>query len=377
MTTKYSNVFQIPRKLCNLWLVAVLSCLKYKLYLSWCWPVFSSSANHSKMASSSNGSCNLVEEVFNHVGGVEDTTAGLVQLTTLLTSLICLMITLILNIYIAINIVLKKKFKICYFSIFLILLLAQTLYLCHVSFSLLFSTLPSCFPNSPLLDQFITAAAPDTRSLLGVFACIVGALTIERFLSSTSASQLVRCCTNILTVITAISGPVVVATFLIISSGDQDPLQQEFWFGAEVCVYIICPLLVLTVFGTVNCCKVSMTSRLLPPYQIQAIKLNIGVSISTNIAMFVFLVQESLNLWQSQLQSRPVEDTLLAQDSLDSAILSLGLAHNVCSIILCFMLTLVSILYCSICCTFCNSCCCPAINQLEQVKYIQVEKEVR
>ena len=111
-------------------------------------------------------------------------------------------------------------------------------------------------------------------------------------MSSTSASPLVRCCTNILAVVTAVSGPVVVvAFFLITSSGEQDHLQQEFWFGAEVCVYIICPLLALTVFGTVNCCKVSMTSRLLPSYQIQAIKLNIGVTISTNVAMFIFLIQ--------------------------------------------------------------------------------------
>ena len=77
---------------------------------------------------------------------------------------------------------------------------------------------------------------------------------------------------------------VVVAFFLITTNGEKD-LQVELWFGAEVCVYIICPLLALTVFGTVNCCKVSLTSRLLPSYKIQAIKLNIGVTISTNVVI--------------------------------------------------------------------------------------------
>ena len=113
-----------------------------------------------------------------------------------------------------------------------------------------------------------------------------------RFVSSTSATLLVQCCTNVLALLAAVSGPVlVIAFFLITTNGEEEQIQQEFWFGAEVCVYIICPLLALTVFGTVNCCKVSMTSRLLPSYQIQAIKLNIGVTICTNVAMFIFLVQ--------------------------------------------------------------------------------------
>jgi len=330
------------------------------------------------MESSKNVSCNLLEEVFKHVDGDEDSVAGLVQLTTLLTSIACLLLSLILNTYIIVNIAYKKKFKVFYFTIFILLLLIQTLYLGLVSFNLVFSTLPSCLPSSPLLDQVAQAVIPVSRCCLGIFACIVGALTIERFISSTSANTVIRCCTNILAMVTAVSGPVVVVAFLLITStGIQDNPHQEFWFGAEVCVYIICPLLVLTVFGTVNCCKVSMTSRLLPSSQIQAIKLNIGVTICTNIAMFVFLVQESLNLWQSQLQAKHLEETILIQDDLEEAITSLNLAHNVCSIILCLIITLVSFLYCIICCTCCSPCCCPAINQLEQVRYIQVEKELR
>merc|ERR1711874_691594 len=206
----------------------------------------------------------------------------------------------------------------------------------------------------------------------------VGASTVERFISSTSSSTLVRACTSTLAMITAVSAPVlVVAFFLITNSHEQGHLHQEFWFGTEVCVYIIFPLLILTIFGTVNCCKVSMTSRLLPSTQIQAIKLNIGVSVLTNISVFIFLVQESLHLWQSQLQARQGEETLLAQEDLHSAISYLGLAHNVCTIILCIMVTMASLLYCFICSTCCSSCCCPAINQLEQVRYTQVQKEIR
>ena len=70
-------------------------------------------------------------------------------------------------------------------------------------------------------------------------------------------------------------------------------LDTEFWFGVEICVYVIFPLLLLTVFGTVNCCKVSMSSRMLPTKQVQAIKINIAVTVSTNIALFLFLVQVS------------------------------------------------------------------------------------
>ena len=67
-------------------------------------------------------------------------------------------------------------------------------------------------------------------------------------------------------------------------------LDTEFWFGVEICVYVIFPLLLLTVFGTVNCCKVSLSSRMLPTKQVQAIKINIAVTVSTNIALFLFLV---------------------------------------------------------------------------------------
>ena len=73
-------------------------------------------------------------------------------------------------------------------------------------------------------------------------------------------------------------------------------LDGEFWFGVEVGVYIIFPLLLLTIFGTVNCCKVSMSSRMVPTHQVQAIKINIGLTVTTNFTLFLFLVQVRENL---------------------------------------------------------------------------------
>jgi hypothetical protein len=316
--------------------------------------------------------CSVVEEILKHVDGEEDSDAKTVEVVALLSSLACMVLALILNTFIIGTMVRTRKLKIFYFIIFLLLLLVQILYLCLVFLSLLVPMVPCILPSSaPMVSQVVRAASPVSRACLGIFASLVGASTVERFISSTSSSTLVRACTIIMAMLTAVSAPVlVVAFFLITNSHEEGNLHQEFWFGTEVCVYIILPLLILTIFGTVNCCKVSMTSRLLPSTQIQAIKLNIGVSVLTNISVLIFLVQESLHLWQSQLHARHGQD-------LHSAISYLGLAHNVCTIILCIMVTMASLLYCFICSTCCSSCCCPAINQLEQVRYTQVQKELR
>ena len=64
------------------------------------------------MEISSNGSCDLLGEVLKHVDGDGDSGAELVQLTSLLASLFCLMISFILNTYVIANILVKKKFKV-------------------------------------------------------------------------------------------------------------------------------------------------------------------------------------------------------------------------------------------------------------------------
>jgi len=110
---------------------------------------------------------------------------------------------------------------------------------------------------------------------------------------------------SFLALLVAIAGPALLLAFQILAAEQEDAsLTTELWFGVEVAVYIICPLLVLTVFGTVNYCKVSLTSRLLPSHQVQAVKLNIGVTVTANLAIFLFLVQECLGLWLSQLEAR-------------------------------------------------------------------------
>lgn len=114
-------------------------------------------------------------------------------------------------------------------------------------------------------------------------------------MASTTAGPILRSFLNTLTLLLALAGPIAVVTCFILIKFEVFEavmeLDTEFWFGVEICVYVIFPLLLLTVFGTVNCCKVSLSSRMLPTKQVQAIKINIAVTVSTNIALFLFLVQ--------------------------------------------------------------------------------------
>ena len=118
---------------------------------------------------------------------------------------------------------------------------------------------------------------------------------ISRFIASTTAGAVLRFFLNTLTLLLAIGGPLSVVVFFILIKFDLFQslfqLDEEFWFGVEVGVYIIFPLLLLTIFGTVNCCKVSMSSRMVPSHQVEAIKINIGLTVTTNFTLFLFLVQ--------------------------------------------------------------------------------------
>ena len=58
-------------------------------------------------------------------------------------------------------------------------------------------------------------------------------------------------------------------------------LDTELWFGVKICIFVMFPLPLLTVFGTFNCYKVSMSSRMLPTKRIQSIKINIAVTFIT------------------------------------------------------------------------------------------------
>ena len=72
-----------------------------------------SEESHLKMEDSVNNSgCNVVEEILKHIDGEADSAAKIVEVTSLLTSLVCMVLTMIVNTYIIVNILHKRKFKV-------------------------------------------------------------------------------------------------------------------------------------------------------------------------------------------------------------------------------------------------------------------------
>ena len=70
--------------------------------------------------------------------------------------------------------------QIRYFTTFLLLLHVQLVYLALSIFSQLLELTPQCFPETQLTRDIASVSGPLTRAGLGVFGCLVGALTIER-----------------------------------------------------------------------------------------------------------------------------------------------------------------------------------------------------
>ena len=70
--------------------------------------------------------------------------------------------------------------QIRYFTTFLLLLHVQLVYLVLSIFSQLLVLTPQCFPDTQVTRDIASVAEPVTRASLGVFGCLVGALTIER-----------------------------------------------------------------------------------------------------------------------------------------------------------------------------------------------------
>ena len=68
-----------------------------------------------KMENSSIQSCDLLEDLLKHFNGGDGSAAGFIEFSTLLTSLACLLVSLILNTYIVVNIAFRKKFKVSCF----------------------------------------------------------------------------------------------------------------------------------------------------------------------------------------------------------------------------------------------------------------------
>ena len=55
-------------------------------------------------------------------------------------------------------------------------------------------------------------------------------------------------------------------------------------------------------------------------------------------------------------------------DEVQSALVTVALAEHVTTTLLSLMVTLVSLLYCAISSSCCHECCCPSINELEQIR---------
>ena len=79
-----------------------------------------------------------------------------------------------------------------------------------------------------------------------------------------------------------------------------------------------------------------------------------------------FLSQESLNLWQRQLLERQEDADF--QDEVAGVLRSVQLAESCTTTLLAALVSLASLLYCALASDCCHACCCPAINELEQVR---------
>jgi len=107
----------------------------------------------------------------------------------------------------------------------------------------------------------------------------------------------------------------------------------------------------------------------MPRHEVTAVKTNIGLVVLTNISIFIFLIQECLLLWLSQLNSRQLRDQavtdMLEVVSVSELCVRLGL-----NLIQFIIVVLMSVLACS-----CSAaCCCPSINQLEETRYKPVSR---
>jgi len=299
------------------------------------------------------------------------------KIIALLSSFTTLVIIFIIYVYIAVNICCRGKIKVSYYWIFLSLTTVQLLYLTteSVYWSLeIFQ--PWMKEMNVVMTNVVIFVNPVSRSLIGMYFLLVANCNLERFLVTTVDSKIMRTISILLSLVISISGPVLVITFYILNFRVKDRIDlnwHQLWFGVEICVYIIIPLLILTIFGTVNYCKVSLTSRLLPTNQIQAVKLNIGVTVTTNIAIFLFLVQECLQLWLHQLRDKDDEGESVDGDEVFTLIEIVQIFVRT-SLVL--VTSLGSLLFCCISSHCCRDCCCPNINQLEETRYIRVEKDI-
>lgn len=291
-----------------------------------------------------------------------------VGVISFLLSLVLLAFSLIFNFSLLVVICCKARTSVGYYRLLMLYCIFHLLYQATVAWiegrGILGTWLPADDPLVGWTDRNLPILS---RGLLGTLFLLVSTLTIERFLAST-VGGVVSICLQLLACLLALACPALLSAFHILRR-DGPPAAarhaySELWFGLEVGLYILLPLLIITVFGTVNYCKVSISSRLMRSQEVQAVKTNIGLVVLTNMSIFLFLIQECLLLWQEQLSGRELEDP---------AVQELVSLVGMCRVSVGAGLGLIQALAppIALCCTAqcCAACCCPSINQLEETRY--------
>merc|ERR1719225_778855 len=106
-------------------------------------------------ASQEDKTCDVLQDLYSALLALEEKPETALSVITLLTSCACLVVCLLLNIYIAINIIYTGKFKIRYFTTFLVLLTIQLIYLSISIFSHLLKLQPQCFPDTQFTAEIM------------------------------------------------------------------------------------------------------------------------------------------------------------------------------------------------------------------------------
>ncbi|XP_023344301.1 uncharacterized protein LOC111713623 [Eurytemora carolleeae] len=289
----------------------------------------------------------------------------------LVSSIFFLVASFIFNLAVILNICITGKARVAYFRLFLLYSFLHFCFQLTVGYIDTKEILRAAVEPSKVLDWLDRYSPLISRSVLGILFLLVSALTIERFLYSTITGA-VNTCFQLISTLLALSCPTLLAAFQILSA--QRPtskfyLDNEVWFGLEVGTFIILPLFILTIFGTINYCKISISSRPMPSSELVGVKTNIGLVVITNISIFIFLIQECLMLWLSQLNSKSALDMNVKNmhELVSVSLLCVRMGLNLIQ----FLVPLVVLHISSSCC---YKCCCPAINQLEETRYKPVSR---
>ena len=79
----------------------------------------------------------------------------------------------------------------------------------------------------------------------------------------------------------------------------------------------------------------------------------------------ILCLQECLRLWHKQLVDREDGD----HEDVKAVLMQVSMAQHSASLVLNVMVSLASLIYCAVSSICCHDCCCPAINELEQIRW--------